>query len=367
MLVLFSNLNMSEINLSKNYIPPLTGLRFIAAFMVFVHHFTPSWLPWRVYDALQEFHIGVTVFFVLSGFLICLRYYNNFELNAVWFRKYMLNRIARIYPMYFLITTVTIYFTHEGFNIYLLNISFLRGFFDDFKFTGIHQGWSLTVEECFYFSAPLIFFLSKKFWLLVQPVFIILAGIAITSFFNDINYHGLFGNYRFTMLYTFFGRCFEFFAGIKLAQLMINSSKILTKKIPYTITGCAGIVAVVIALSLIKGDLRYGVWQNEGILLNNFILPVFICFLLNGLIKEKTFLSRFLSTPVLDLLGKASYTFYLIHLGLLHIFYTKYISTNIFLELIIATVSSIVLYKFFEEPMNRVIKNTKLFGLLKSR
>lgn len=356
---------MSEINFSKNYIAPLTGLRFVAALMVFIHHFTPLWLPWRVYDALQEFHIGVTIFFVLSGFLICLRYYNSFELNASWFKKYLLNRIARIYPMYFLLTTVTILLTHEGLKIYLLNISFLRGFFDEYKFTGIHQGWSLTVEECFYFTAPLIFFLSKRMWLFLQPLIILLTGLALTVFFNDINFHGLLGSYRFTMLYTFFGRCFEFFMGIQLALMMMKENKLLSKKIPYTAIGITGIMVVVILLSLIRGNERFGLFQTEGIILNNFVLPVFICALLNGLIREKTSMSRFLSTPLMDLLGKASYTFYLIHLGLLHIFYRKYVSNNIFLELVIAVVCSIILYKLFEEPMNKLIKRTGCFGLLK--
>ena len=46
--------------------------------------------------------------------------------------------------------------------ILFLNIFFIRGFFDDLKFTGVGQGWSLTVEECFYLLAPVLFIGIKR-------------------------------------------------------------------------------------------------------------------------------------------------------------------------------------------------------------
>jgi hypothetical protein len=37
-----------------------------------------------------------------------------------------------------------------------------------------------------------------------------------------VNWYGFFGNFTFMMLYTFLGRCFEFFVGIKLALIMLD-------------------------------------------------------------------------------------------------------------------------------------------------
>ncbi len=159
---------------ADNYIPPLTGIRAIAAFMVFFHHANQSDFAYPLFRILNEFHTGVTVFFVLSGFLIGLRYYDTCEISGKWFRKYLKNRIARIYPMYFIITISTFAFAYyiNDYSVYngfpysfvliLLNVFFLRGFFDDLKFTGLAQGWTLTVEECFYFLAPLFLYASKK-------------------------------------------------------------------------------------------------------------------------------------------------------------------------------------------------------------
>ncbi|MEO6499619.1 MAG: hypothetical protein ABIN95_11415, partial [Mucilaginibacter sp.] len=65
----------------QNYVPALTGVRAVAAYLVFISHYYYIFgenFPQIVNRFLGEFHIGVTIFFVLSGFLITYRYYNNF-------------------------------------------------------------------------------------------------------------------------------------------------------------------------------------------------------------------------------------------------------------------------------------------------
>ena len=178
---------------SSTYLPALTGVRAIAAFMVFFHHFNQESFPKPVFRILNEFHTGVTVFFVLSGFLICLRYYDTCEITPSWFKKYIKNRIARIYPMYLILTLATFAFAwyikdnavYGGASypivLIIMNVFFVRGFFDDFKFTGVAQGWSLTVEECFYFLAPLFFIRIKKNikYLVYLPIGLISIGLIL--------------------------------------------------------------------------------------------------------------------------------------------------------------------------------------------
>ena len=73
--------------LSTTYLPALTGVRALAAYLVFLHHFNP-FQPQGVTQFLHrivlEFHIGVPIFFVLSGFLITLRYYGTEQWNRRW-------------------------------------------------------------------------------------------------------------------------------------------------------------------------------------------------------------------------------------------------------------------------------------------
>ena len=132
-----------------------------------------------------------------------------------------------------------------------LNITFVRGFFYQFWDTGIAQGWSLTVEECFYFSAPIIFLIAKKYnKFYIQPVVITLFAILMVLIFSNVNWHGFFGNFTFVMLFTFFGRCFEFFVGIQLARYVIKKGFTRTNKFNFTYSGFMLIFVCVFVMAL---------------------------------------------------------------------------------------------------------------------
>ncbi len=344
---------------NRSYFPALTGLRYIAALFVFIHHLTPLWLPVPLYNFFQEFHVGVPVFFVLSGFLICYRYYDNVQLNRVWFKNYMINRFARIYPLYFLVTVVAIYFFKEGWMAFFMNITFLRGFFGDFIFTGVHQGWSLTVEECFYLLAPFIFVLSTRIKLMFQALLIFLTGIILATYVTPNSWHEFMPNYMSVLSYTFFGRCFEFFAGIQLALWYKNDSSLLRVKFNKTYAGITGILFIVLVLADIKGGHRWGIHRYSGIFLNNIVLPIFVCSLIAGLLTEDTYVKRFLEQKKMVVLGKSSYAFYLIHYGIWHLFVKTFITQNFFMELILSTSLSVVVFHWIEEPANKFFRKFK--------
>lgn len=357
--------NLIENYKPVNYFPALTGIRAIAAFMVFFHHFNPvskNILSGELYNFIKEFHIGVTIFFVLSGFLIAFRYMDDEKLN---FRKYMINRFARIYPMYFLLTTFTFlvfYFfqqknSAQDLSIYFLNITFLKGFFAELKFSGIAQGWSLTVEELFYISAPLFFIAIRKnkFSLILLPLLIIGLGLLIVSFAGDIGNQGFFRTNNFMFTYTFFGRCCEFFIGIGLSIFYKKYKDRLNTKWT-TYSGIVIIIICILEMSLQKKGYKEGV-PPIGILINNVILPFFgIALLFWGLLTEKTIIQKLLSTKLFVLLGKSSYVFYLIHLGVIQLFITNRISGNIYILFILINILSILLFKMLEEPINLYLR-----------
>jgi peptidoglycan/LPS O-acetylase OafA/YrhL len=387
--------------IQQNYIPALTGVRALAAYLVFISHFAyvlDGSFPTIAQRFLSELHIGVTIFFVLSGFLITFRYYKEFHLTADWFKHYIKNRIARIYPMYFFLTCgafIYYYFTNDQsitrgsahpFGIFLLNITFIRGLFYQFWDTGIAQGWSLTVEECFYISAPFIFLAARRFnRFYIQPVIITTAGILLAVIFSHVNWHGFFGNFTFTFLFTFPGRCFEFFVGIQLARFVIRRGSIKTRKVNVTYRGFALILIcpLIMALQPIPKRWNAGLESPIGIITNNYFLPIAIALFFYGLLTETTVFKKLLTNRFVELLGKSSYIFYLVHLGwvynLLHglinrmndqVFWLydkwgldwhspfEYDSLNLVYIFIIMNALSVGLFKFIEEPLNHAIRKS---------
>jgi len=380
----------------------------MAAYLVFISHYCYVFddnFPHIVQRFFGEFHIGVSLFFVLSGFLITFRYYQKFDrLSKPWFLQYLKNRVARIYPMYFLLTvaafvyffitkdqSITMGYTHPV-ALMLMNITFVRGFFYQFWNTGISQGWSLTVEECFYFSAPIIFLIAKRYGkFYIQPVVITLFAIAMYFIFRNVNWYGFFGNFTFVMVFTFFGRCFEFFVGIQLAKIMLNKGFERNTKIPFTYGGFVLIFACVLVMAFqpIPTGWAAGLESPVGIITNNYFLCIAVALFYYGILTENTLFKRFLALPFIELLGKSSYIFYLVHLGWIDTLlrngmdalntwvfalydkwdvYDKWNinwhspfewdSLNLLFIFILLNIISVTLFKLIEEPLNHYIRKS---------
>ena len=385
----------------KNYIPALTGVRAMAAYLVFISHFAyifDGGFPQIIRRFLGEFHIGVSIFFVLSGFLITFRYYEKFHLTADWFKQYLKNRVARIYPMYFLLTigAFVYYFITKDESItkgsgnpialMFLNITFVRGFFYQFWDTGIAQGWSLTVEECFYFSAPIIFLIAKRYGrLYLQPIVITLFAVLMVLIFRNVNWHGFFGNFTFVMLFTFFGRCFEFFVGVQLARYVLKNGFTRTNKVNFTYSGFTLIFVCVFIMALQTPLPSWGAGLESpiGIITNNYLLCIAVALFFYGILTESTLFKKLLATHFVELLGKSSYIFYLIHLGWIYNLLLKglnslndwtfalydkwgyewhspfeYDSVNLLIIFIVLNAISIFLFKNIEEPLNHYIRKS---------
>jgi peptidoglycan/LPS O-acetylase OafA/YrhL len=372
---------------TATYFPALTGLRACAAYLVFLFHYNPfqpnTW-PNKFFD---EGHIGVTLFFVLSGLLICLRYIDRVELSRQWLGKYFRNRVARIYPMYFLVTVLTFFLTwlqpgrdisghwlksslpEKGLTVFL-NITLLRGFFQDFVVTGVVPGWTLTVEETFYLLAPLLLIglvrvnRSSKYLLLLLYLIVILSiGFLLVKVAP--HKYGFFISNGYMLNMTFFGRCFEFISGMALAVFIRNSSGDLRTSFSWaTWLGLVWIgVAIYFAMLGLAGhtptDQGAGITSLGRNILNNFFVPPGIVLLYWGLIYEKTWLRSILSSKLFDLLGKSSYVFYLIHMSVFSMAIGRYLSHNPLVIFVLLLLASIVMHRFIEEPMHKLIARRK--------
>jgi peptidoglycan/LPS O-acetylase OafA/YrhL len=337
--------------------PALTGVRALGAIAVFFDHF-----PLR---ADSHFVINVLAFFYgLSGFLIVRVYYEQAELSRNWLSRYFTNRFARIYPVYFLLLTLAVCLHHDFRPwVLLANYTLLHALFYHTDVI-IGPSWSLTVEECFYFLAPAFMVLAKRcnFWaafalgclLLLVALGISRLGIVFLQ------------TPMFVLSTTFFGHFLEFFAGVYLALAVMKLEKtgpIAAPGAKSTLTGLAGVSLLLIAM--------LSVYQHPPakhayiliVLINDFLMPLPIALLYWGLIRENTLLSRLLSHKVAGLLGRSSYSFYLLHSLIIHYVgvpllssMAGYRSAIVVLTCIIAWVTAVLLFAFYEEPLNALIR-----------
>jgi len=357
----------SKNKLGFEQFPALTGIRAVAAFMVFFHHLPLNLEPGFLIGLQLSFYTGVTLFFVLSGFLITHRYYGKIELSRKYAWNYLVNRFSRIYPLYFLVLTIVVFVMKNFDPVFLLqNYTLTHNLFFIFPSHGlaINPSWSLTVEECFYLLAPFIFFLNKKYnlWLPFSLTLLLLLLILFTYNNSTPFSHRIFE----TMTGSFFGHCISFFCGIYLALTLMKKqkNKVHSKKASFTIAGIIGIAIVFIPLIYVtnkENAARYAVM----IVCNNLILPLPVAVFYYGLISENSWCRQFLSFNMMRLFGRSSYAFYLIHLPLIDYVATPFIKPYfngnhydlyVLVIFILTLLISIITFIFFEHPMNLLIR-----------
>lgn len=138
-------------------------------------------------------HIGVSIFFVLSGFLITLLLMREWDatgtIDIVAFIK---RRSLRIFPLYYLAIFFLIYMDATGkTNIpncaYPYALTYTINFIDkDCTHQTISHFWSLSVEEHFYIFWPFIFLLGRKFSLIIAATAAVACVMIGTSLYSEV-------------------------------------------------------------------------------------------------------------------------------------------------------------------------------------
>jgi peptidoglycan/LPS O-acetylase OafA/YrhL len=185
------------------YFPNLDGWRFVAFFLVFVSHgfgpasacipweAIPNWLAVPMRRLFHSGDVGVSFFFVLSGFLITylilceIRQRGNLNLKLFYMR-----RTLRIWPLYYAVIVFALLLypalkTSFGYaeTLEIGEPWYYWTFLGNFDV--IHQGqghgammtnitWSVAIEEQFYLLWPLCFIIVPIRWhWLVFPIVLI--------------------------------------------------------------------------------------------------------------------------------------------------------------------------------------------------
>lgn len=345
----------------------LTGIRAFAASLVFLYHNRKYWrdqIHPELLRMINEFHIGVSIFFVLSGFLLAYSYGVLPAKSLSAYRDYILIRIARIFPLYWLILTA--YYVDSRFgkmDFSILTYTLLHGFSSALNLKGIAQAWSLSVEFSFYLLMPFLCLLErKKIWFLI----LFLLGLFFLSYSIGLIWNQINGNplrflspLKFILGSTFSGRCTEFLAGMVLAKLLHyeNYNESFFWRLKHkTWIGFVGMFATTYLIGCFQPDIfHHGSDHPLGYLILTFVLPIFIVFTLAGLIEERTYLQKFFASKIMILLGNASFAFYLIHISYVNI-RLRWIWLGPDRNFVLLWVIAILLYLVLEKPVYLAIK-----------
>lgn len=353
----------------KQYFPALTGIRAISVWFIFIIHFNPFEkysFPWYV---SEQFFSFLSFFFVLSGFLITYRYLSVGSLQYKDLKKYFVFRFARVFPVLFILTTLTFFLKywsdHQSISTlikpYIYNITLLKGFSQDYYLTGIGPSWSLSVEELFYINAPILYHFIKKPSGLIRFVLISYSiAVLCVMLFWLIPFDGFFENYHFTFATTFMGRAFEFACGIYLAYILhgrFQTNYFSKIKFPTYVGSCIILIALIIQTFIAYHfNINNALNTWSGLTVNHILLPIGIVVLFYGLIKERTPLQFILSRPLFVHLGESTYSFYLLHTSFVAGWIAHYISQNFAIILISMVVIAYGFYQWVEKPLARLIR-----------
>lgn len=136
-------------NYKAQQIPVLNGVRGLAIFVVFLSHASNIYFGGAI-TGWGGGQLGVMLFFVLSGFLMA-HLYMNVPPSFTEVRRFVVNRMARIYPMFVLVVGFCFSIKRLGFNIYAYPISTLSEMIEHLAFVrGYEVLWTIGPEVIFY-------------------------------------------------------------------------------------------------------------------------------------------------------------------------------------------------------------------------
>ena len=335
------------------YYKELDGVRAIAALMVMFFHFCGGIVTNNSFLLLIKKvsifgQTGVSLFFVLSGFLIT-RLLLNSKTQKKYFFNFYIKRVLRIFPLYYffllvfyfvlplVLKTPLIEFKYQYFYwIYLQNFAMTFNWFSN----GPSHFWSLAVEEHFYFFWPFIiyFFCIKK-------IIVVIFLVIILSILTRV----ILIKYNYDVFYFTFSRMDELALGALLAVAEIKH--LLTNKNSKVFLLLFVIVLIPTLLIWILNNAS----GNNTLQVFKFILLATSFFSLIGYVitvKESSILKKLLCLKPILYTGKISYGLYVYH-PLCFFLFNKYISSNSFIlnlvgSFLLSYLTSSLSYYFIE-------------------
>lgn len=340
----------------------LDALRGISALLVFVAHFSQQFLNidalGRLGGALELLGvIGVSIFFVLSGFLIHLGGLNEIKRSgSILWGQYFLRRSARIVPAYWLALVVyssmsgsleSNMLTQANIATFLTHAFFVSSFWPG-HFEAINAiFWTVVVECHFYLVYPLLLQLRRKFG--VRNWIVLTMGLSLT-FFVVASAISPVGPIRVMWQHTWLALLWQWMLGVMLAEYYQSAKTRVREAKIQLLRSFQGFIIPALFLGVLI--------DVPAIVLNyqRFIVPV-LCF---GLVAA----ALYSSIPMFRFswirsLGDVSYSIYLWHpLALAIAVGQNYMSDylSFFVSLSISLTVAFLSYRFIEMPPLRIAK-----------
>lgn len=365
----------------RRYITELDGIRAIAVIMVLAYHLKLA--------LFKSGFLGVTVFFVLSGYLITGILISEVEEEGtIDLKNFWLRRIRRLVPAVMSMAVVIIFvsavvnriiFT-KGCKDFLASVLGFNNWWQIFNKISYFEAagvpspfthcWSLAIETQFYLIYPLILLGIYKLvksrgegranrGLLFAGVTLLLALISVILMIV------LFDPQQDAsrVYYGTDTRAFSLLFGALLAILW--EYRMVPRRLSASVNMVLGSVSFTVLLVMtiaINGSSNF--WYRGGQFFGT-ILTVLMVYAVSG---RKTWLSRFLSNPVLKWMGDRSYSIYLWHYPII-LLISKGIKASwwiTLIEIVLSVVLAELSYCFIETPIRHGIIGEYL-NILRSR
>jgi peptidoglycan/LPS O-acetylase OafA/YrhL len=343
-------------------IDQLTFTRFIAAISIVIFHFGKKIFPFNseyIDFLFKQANIGVSYFFILSGFIMIISYRNKDNINAIDYYK---NRFARIYPIYLL---GLLFYLPIRIMLYPLDVtlffhlSMLQAWFPGWIMSYNFPGWSVSVELFFYILFPFLFnyFYCKKsnfkrYFIVIIFIWTI-SQIIFNYFINSPFYRGDPSRSHELLFYFPLLHLNEFLIGNLAGLFYLKKHKVLQKNYDLLILFLITIIILVLKFP-------FGLSYHDGLLGIVFIPLILAISLNNGRITQ------LLSKKPLIFLGEISYSLYIYQLPVFY--YCKNLPINnlilaFFVKTIILIVLSSLSYLYIETPLREKIKKIDLMKI----
>lgn len=394
---------------SRREIPPLTGLRFFAAVFVCLAHIVPYVVPGLDDPTISRLSAeGMTLFFVLSGFVIHYNYSSKIIENpARGIYNFFVSRFARLYPLYFFCLCLDLV-KNYGYS------SLPSSFSDAIPFyltltqswfyvpLGDHSliyqfglmpsvSWSVSTEWFFYLFYPAICLmlvsvtkLRSKIKLL-SIIFMVMPLLVAITFFSQATISQLavktFGSiaetansqdsfYRWLIYFSPYSRISEFLVGCFTAsiymQVSVRKPSRHEERVGLIVLICSLVSVIILHHFIFHPPKIHALsWLQTLHQCFGFALPAALIIFCSA--RYHNFISRFLSNPTILLGGEISYSMYLLHLPIAEAFSRDAAPVSSFIvgiadasRLLIALAAvlgaALVSYHFLEVPARRFMR-----------
>jgi len=317
--------------------------------------------------------VGVSFFFVLSGFIQTYNYADIFRpgVSAGDYKRFVWDRWAKIYPVHIaallLEAPMSIFSPNRPFlwSALPFHLTLLQCFWPSatppfYDYLNI-PSWSVSCEWFFYLLAPVT--MSIVFRNARGRLGIACAVLAYASALGWLLWSGASDVTRLYMVSWFApSRFVEFLTGIFLARAFLGGWFKNASRLSASMAEVSG-VALIVAGAVLRHAAPWPMWGGLLYVPGSAVLVL-------SLSLGRGILARHLSLPPLRALGMASFSFYLIHGPMLRI--AKNICERVvgwqaqswidfwavtFITFVLIQISAFLLYACYEVPVQKRLRN----------